>query len=372
MKIKVLSVFGTRPEAIKMCPLIKKLDEDKRIESIVCVTAQHREMLDSVLEIFDVNPKYDLDIMSQGQTIVDISNKVLSGVDDVIKQCNPDIVLVHGDTSTTLNAALAAFYNKKTIGHIEAGLRTNDLYSPFPEEANRKLTAAITNLHFAPTSNNKHNLYKEGITENVYVTGNTVIDALISVVSKGYKFKNKTLNHIEFIDKKVILLTTHRRENWGKPMEEVFASIRELVEENSDVEFVFPMHKNPLIRELAISSFKGMEDRVHLIEPLEYIDFANLMDRCYLIMTDSGGIQEEAPALGKPVIVLRTETERPEALESGTVKLGGIKKERIFNIVNELLNNELMYNSMSQAVNPYGNGKSSDIIVDLIVDYFCK
>lgn len=369
-KIKVLSVFGTRPEAIKMCPLVKALEKDNRIESIVCATAQHREMLDTVLDIFDVKPQYDLNVMSHGQTIVDVSNKVLTGVDKVIKECNPDIVLVHGDTSTTLNGALAAFYNQKPIGHVEAGLRTGDIYSPFPEEANRKLTGAITTLHFSATESNRANLERENIHNNIYITGNTVIDALLSVVDKNHKFDNKNLNNIDFENKKIVLLTAHRRENWGEPMKDIFAAVKELVSKNEDVNVIFPMHKNPLIRELANESFKGVEDKIHLIEPLEYVDFANLMAKCYLIMTDSGGIQEEAPALGKPVIVLRTETERPEAVKAGTVKLAGIKKEDIFNIADELINNEEAYNKMAHAVNPYGDGKACPRIVEHIVEYF--
>lgn len=369
-KIKVLSVFGTRPEAIKMCPLVKVLEKDDRIESIVCATAQHREMLDTVLDIFDVKPQYDLNVMSHGQTIVDVSNKVLTGVDKVIKECNPDIVLVHGDTSTTLNGALAAFYNQKPIGHVEAGLRTGDIYSPFPEEANRKLTGAIATLHFSATESNKANLERENIYKNIYITGNTVIDALLSVVDKNHKFDDKNLNNIDFENNKIVLLTAHRRENWGEPMKDIFAAVRELVTKNQDVNVIFPMHKNPLIRELANESFKGVEDKIHLIEPLEYVDFANLMAKCYLIMTDSGGIQEEAPALGKPVIVLRTETERPEAVEAGTVKLAGIKKEDIFNIADELINDEEAYNKMAHAVNPYGDGKACPRIVEHIVEYF--
>lgn len=369
-KIKVLSVFGTRPEAIKMCPLVKVLEKDDRIESIVCATAQHREMLDTVLDIFDVKPQYDLNVMSHGQTIVDVSNKVLTGVDKVIKECNPDIVLVHGDTSTTLNGALAAFYNQKPIGHVEAGLRTGDIYSPFPEEANRKLTGAIATLHFSATESNKSNLERENINKNIYITGNTVIDALLSVVDKNHKFDDKNLNNIDFENKKIVLLTAHRRENWGNPMKDIFAAVKELVTKNQDVNVIFPMHKNPLIRELANESFKGVEDKIHLIEPLEYVDFANLMAKCYLIMTDSGGIQEEAPALGKPVIVLRTETERPEAVKAGTVKLAGIKKEDIFNIADELINDEESYNKMAHAVNPYGDGKACPRIVEHIVEYF--
>ena len=366
-KIKVMSVFGTRPEAIKMAPLVKALERDERFESIVCVTAQHREMLDSVLEIFDIKPQYDLNIMAHGQTIIDISNKVLKGVDEVIKKCNPNIVLVHGDTSTTLNGALAAFYNKVPIGHVEAGLRSYDLYSPFPEEANRKLTGIITNLHFAPTKTNENNLISEGInSERIFITGNTVIDALISVVNENHIFEDKTLNNIDFNNKKVILLTTHRRENWGEPMENIFKAIIELINENENIEVIFPMHKNPSIRELAHKYFDEYLDKVHLIEPLEYVEFTNLMAKVYLIMTDSGGIQEEAPALGKPVMVLRTETERPEAVEAGTVKLAGIEKETIVKIANELVNNNDEYKKMAQANNPYGDGKSCGRILDIL------
>lgn len=368
-KIKVMSIFGTRPEAIKMCPLVKALEKDERVESIVCATAQHREMLDNVLEIFNVKPQYDLNVMSHGQTIVDVSNKVLIGVDRVIKECKPDIILVHGDTSTTLNGALAAFYNQKPIGHVEAGLRTGDMYSPFPEEANRKLTGAIATLHFAATESNKGNLEKENITNNVFITGNTVIDALLSVVDNNHKFEDETINKVDFENKKVVLLTAHRRENWGEPMKNIFDAVRELIDKNNGVDVIFPMHKNPLIREIAKESFKGVEDRVHLIEPLEYVDFVNLMAKCYLIMTDSGGIQEEAPALGKPVLVLRTETERPEAVEAGTVRLVGIEKVKIFEIADELINNKKEYESMACSINPYGDGKACERIVELIVSY---
>ena len=369
-KIKVMSVFGTRPEAIKMCPLVKELEKNKNIESIVCATAQHREMLDAVLEIFDVKPNYDLNVMAPGQTIVDISNKVLRGVDEAIKDCNPDLVLVHGDTSTTLNGALAAFYNKVPVGHVEAGLISGDNYSPFPEEANRKLTGAITTLHFSPTKSNVENLKREGIVNNVYMTGNTVIDALLSVIDKNHKFTDESLNDIDFKNQKIILVTAHRRENWGEPMKNIFAAIRQVAEENEEVRIIFPMHKNPLVREIARESFKGIEEKVHLIEPLEYVDFANLMAKSYLIMTDSGGIQEEAPALGKPVVVLRTETERPEAVEAGTVVLAGVEKKKIYEVATELVRSEEKYNSMSKAVNPYGVGDSCKKIVEIIHNYF--
>ena len=372
-KVKVLSIFGTRPEGIKMCPLVKALDKDERFESIVCDTAQHREMLDAVLEVFDVNPQYDLDIMAHGQTIIDISNKVLRGVDSVIKECNPDIVLVHGDTSTTLNGALAAFYNKVPVGHVEAGLRTYDIYSPFPEEANRKLTGAITTLHFAPTTTNEKNLLREGVDpKSIFITGNTVIDALLSVIDKDLKFEQEVLNDIDYKNKNVILLTTHRRENWGEPMENIFKAMIKLVREDESIEVIFPMHKNPSIRELAHRYFDEYKGRVHLIEPLEYVEFANLMERVKLIMTDSGGIQEEAPTLGKPVMVLRTETERPEAVEAGTIKLSGIETENIYNEAKELLTNKESYDKMAKATNPYGDGKACERILDYIYRYFNK
>ena len=369
-KIKVLSVFGTRPEGIKMCPLVKEFESRDNFESIVCVTGQHKEMLDSVLDIFDVKADYNLNIMKHGQGIVDISNKVLDGVDKVIKETNPDIVLVHGDTSTTLNGALAGFYNRVPVGHVEAGLRSHNINSPFPEEANRKLTGCIASFHFAPTDTNKENLNKEGIVDNVWITGNTVIDALLNVVDENYSFEDECLNKLDFDNKKIVLLTTHRRENWGEPMENIFKATIDIIENNSDVEVVFPMHKNPAIRELAHSYFDKYEGRVHLIEPLEYLDFANIMNKVYLIMTDSGGVQEEAPSLGKPVMVLRTETERPEAVKAGTVVLAGIEQENIFNIANNLINNKDVYAKMSLASNPYGNGDSSKNIADIIARSF--
>lgn len=369
--IKVLSVFGTRPEGIKMCPLVKALERDERFESIVCNTAQHRDMLDTVLEIFDVKPDYDLDIMAHGQTIIDISTKVLRGIDEVIKKCNPDIVLVHGDTSTTLNSALAAFYNKVPVGHVEAGLRTYDMYSPFPEEANRKLTGSIAVMHFSPTETNRANLLKEGVKpENIFVTGNTVIDALLSVIDENLIFEQEILNDIDYKNKDVILLTTHRRENWGEPMENIFKAMVKLIEDNEKVQVIFPMHKNPSIRELAHSYFDKYNGRVHLIEPLEYVEFANLMSRVKLIMTDSGGIQEEAPTLGKPVMVLRTETERPEAVEAGTIKLAGIETENIYNEAKKLLTDKEAYEKMAHATNPYGDGNACAKILDEIDMYF--
>jgi UDP-N-acetylglucosamine 2-epimerase (non-hydrolysing) len=367
--IKVMTVFGTRPEAIKMAPLVKKLQNTDKIESIVCVTAQHREMLDMVLELFNITPDYDLNIMSHGQTLVDITSKALYGLDDIIKKEKPDIVLVHGDTTTTLVGAQAAFYNKVKVGHVEAGLRSGNIYSPFPEEMNRKITGTIANIHFAPTIGNKKNLLKEGISEDkIYITGNTVIDALLQVVKDDYKF-NDILDNIDYENRKVLLLTCHRRENWGQPMENIFNAVKDLINENKDVEVVFPMHLNPRIRELANTIFNDTK-RIHLIEPLDYEPFVNLINKCHLILTDSGGIQEEAPALGKPVVVLRTETERPEAVKAGTVKIGGIVRKEVFETVNLLLNNQEEYNKMANAVNPYGDGKACDRIVESILYYF--
>lgn len=369
--IKVLSIFGTRPEGIKMCPLVKALENDERFDSIVCNTAQHREMLDEVLKIFDIKPKYDLNIMKHGQTLVDVSNKVLSGVTNVIDDCKPDIVLVHGDTSTTFNSGLASFYQKIPVGHVEAGLRTYDIYSPFPEEINRKLTGSIATLHFAPTETNMNNLLKEGInSECIFVTGNTVIDALLSVIDDNLIFKQPMLNDINYKNKDVILLTTHRRENWGEPMENIFKAIVKLVKGNENIEVIFPMHKNPSIRVLAHNYFNEFNGRVHLIEALEYVEFANLMSRVKLIMTDSGGIQEEAPTLGKPVMVLRTETERPEAVQAGTIKLVGIDTDRIYNEAKQLLTDKVVYDKMAHATNPYGDGKACEKILNYIYNYF--
>ena len=366
-KIKVMTIFGTRPEAIKMAPLVKELEKRNEIESIVCVTAQHREMLDQVLEVFNIKPDYDLNIMKQGQTLSQITSRVLMGLEEIMKKERPNIVLVHGDTTTTFAGALAAFYNQVDIGHVEAGLRTWNKYSPFPEEMNRQMVDRMCDMYFAPTEVSKHNLLEENIAEDkIYVTGNTAIDAMKTTVKKEYN--NEIFDWIG--NDRMILLTAHRRENWGEPMKNIFAAVREVAEQNDDVQIIFPMHKNPLIRDLARESFKGIEHKVALIEPLEYVDFANLMNKCYLIMTDSGGIQEEAPALGKPVMVLRTETERPEAIEAGTVKLAGVKMEDIFNIANELVNDKGAYENMAHAANPYGDGKACERIVNHIVEYF--
>jgi len=369
-KIKVMNVFGTRPEAIKMAPVIQKLKEAEEIEAIVTVTAQHREMLDQVLELFQIKPDYDLDIMKEGQSLSDITVRVLKGLEEVMIRERPDMVLVHGDTSTTFVAALAGFYQQLKVGHVEAGLRTYNKYSPFPEEMNRHLTGVLTDVHFAPTSTSRNNLLAENNpVERIFVTGNTVIDALLKTVSDDYRFELPELARIDFIHQKVILLTAHRRENLGEGMENIFQAVRELVQTEEEVEVIFPVHLNPLVREKANNILGGLK-RVHLIEPLDYLPFANLMARSYLILTDSGGLQEEAPSLGKPVLVLRDTTERPEALEAGTVSLVGTDREAIFSTARELLKDEDKYNKMARAVNPYGDGKASERIVNRILYEF--
>ncbi|WP_050354225.1 non-hydrolyzing UDP-N-acetylglucosamine 2-epimerase [Gottschalkia purinilytica] len=366
--MKVLTVFGTRPEAIKMAPVVKRLNENENIEHKLCVTAQHREMLDQVLDVFKISPDYDLNIFKSGQTLSDITTKSLQGLENVIKDFKPDILLVQGDTTTVFAGALAGFYNGVKIGHIEAGLRSGDLYSPYPEEANRKLTGILTSFHFAPTEQSRENLIKEGYDDRkIYITGNTAIDALLEVVTDDYKFENELLNNLDYDGKKIILVTSHRRENIGKPMENIFSAIKEIVEKNSDVEVVFPIHLNPKVREIANNILKG-NDRIHLIDPLDYLPFANLQKRCYFIVTDSGGIQEEAPTLGKPVLVVRKETERPEGIEAGTAKLLGLEKENIFKEIDLLINDKDEYNKMANAVNPYGDGTAAQKIVNIIVE----
>jgi len=371
-RIKVMTVFGTRPEAIKMAPLIKQLESTPGIESKVCVTAQHREMLDMVLELFKIKPDHDLDIMKHGQTISDITNRVLKGLEGVLKSDRPDLILVHGDTTTTFVGALAAFYEKIPVGHVEAGLRSGNKYSPYPEEMNRILTSQLSNLHFAPTVQNYNNLMAGGISaDNIYITGNTVIDALIQVVKDDYVFNDTVLDNIDFLNKKVILVTCHRRENWGKPMEDIFNAIRDIVHTHEDVEVVFPVHLNPQIKSLA-QNILGDVERIHLIEPLDYEPFVNILNKSYLILTDSGGVQEEAPSLGKPILVLRTETERPEAVEAGTVKVVGVDRDKIVNETSLLLTSQDAYNKMAGAINPYGDGKASERIVEAIINNFNK
>ena len=362
-KIKVMMVFGTRPEAIKMAPLALELKKHDDIETIVCVTAQHREMLDQVLEIFDITPDFDLDIMKERQTLVGITCRVLEGLDGILKEQKPDIVLVHGDTSTSFVAALAAFYNQIPVGHVEAGLRTFDKYSPFPEEMNRNLTGRITDIHFSPTDNNKQNLLNEAISaDKIYVTGNTVIDALKTTVRDSYVFEDETLKNVDFENKRVITVTAHRRENLGEPLENICNAIKNIVLANDDVEVVYPVHMNPAVRE-TVNSIMGGIDGIHLIEPLSVNELHNLMARSYMIMTDSGGIQEEAPALAKPVLVLRRETERPEAVAAGTVKIAGTDRETIEKLATELLTSKEEYDKMAHAANPYGDGCASERIV---------
>lgn len=368
-KIKVMTIFGTRPEAIKMAPLVNELKQDDAIETIVCVTAQHRQMLDQVLKIFKIVPDYDLNIMKERQTLPQITSNVLTGIVNVIEDAKPDIVLVHGDTTTTFAGALAAFYSKTRIGHVEAGLRTGDRYSPFPEEMNRKLVGSMADLHFSPTENNKNNLLKENISEDgIYVTGNTVIDALKTTVNSSYVFATPSLKEVDF-NKRIILVTAHRRENLGEPLRNIFNGIRKIAEEYDDVEVVYPVHLNPAVQEPA-KEILGNLKNVHLIEPLDVQELHNLMERSYMVMTDSGGLQEEAPALGKPVLVLRQETERPEAVEAGTVRMAGTDEKKVYELAKLLLDNEEEYEKMNKAANPYGDGKASMRIVKAIKYYF--
>ena len=367
-KIKVMTIFGTRPEAIKMAPLVKELKSRKEIECIVCVTAQHRQMLDQVLEVFDIKPDYDLDIMSKGQTLSDITSKALKGLDSIIKETKPNIVLVHGDTSTTFAGALAAFYNQVDIGHVEAGLRTWNKYSPYPEEMNRQMVGIMADMHFAPTENSKESLLKEGKNQdNVYVTGNTAIDALATTIKEKY-----THPVFEWLgNDKMILLTAHRRENLGEPMRNMFKAIKRIVDEFEGVKVIYPVHLNPKVREVA-DEILGKNEKVKLIEPLEVIDFHNFINRAHIILTDSGGIQEEAPGLGKPVLVLRDTTERPEGIKAGTLKLAGTDEDTIYNLTRELLTDKNVYEAMSHATNPYGDGHASEKIVNEIIKKYSE
>ncbi|MFC7394685.1 non-hydrolyzing UDP-N-acetylglucosamine 2-epimerase [Scopulibacillus cellulosilyticus] len=366
-KLRVMSIFGTRPEAIKMAPVVLELKKYKnQIESLVTVTAQHREMLDQVLNVFQITPDYDLNIMKERQTLGDITTRALTGLDRVMKQVHPDIVLVHGDTTTTFAASLAAFYNQIAVGHVEAGLRTYNKYSPFPEEMNRQLTGVIADLHFAPTKESAQNLLNENkAEERIIVTGNTAIDALRTTVREAYT--HSVLDKIG--NDRMILLTAHRRENLGKPMRNIFRAVRRIIEENDDVQIVYPVHLNPAVRDIAQSEF-GKHPRVHLIEPLGVIDFHNFASRAHLILTDSGGVQEEAPSLGVPVLVLRDTTERPEGIQAGTLKLAGTNEERVYQLTKELLTNQEVYHSMSKASNPYGDGHASKRIVKAILGFF--
>ncbi|MFL0195554.1 non-hydrolyzing UDP-N-acetylglucosamine 2-epimerase [Clostridium sp. WILCCON 0269] len=369
-KLKVITIFGTRPEAIKMAPLVRELKGRQSIENKICVTAQHRQMLDQVLELFNIVPDFDLNIMKSNQTLTGITNRVLQGLEEIFEKENPDLVLVHGDTTTTFAGALAAFYRKIRVGHVEAGLRTYDKYFPFPEEMNRKLTGAIADLHFAPTSGSRDNLLKEGVPVNkIFVTGNTVIDAMKFTVQKDYVFNNNELNSIDYNKKKVIMVTAHRRENWGKGIENICNALKKIVEENKEVEVIYLVHLNPIVKDMAYKIL-GCVPRVHLLDPLDTKEAHNLMDRCYMVMTDSGGLQEEAPHLGKPVLVLRSVTERPEAVKAGTVKLVGTDKDNIVKFARELILDSSKYDVMSKAINPYGDGKASGRIASAILQYF--
>ncbi len=367
-KLKLMTVFGTRPEAIKMCPLVLEMHKyPEYIEPIVAVTAQHREMLDQVLELFHIKPDYDLNIMASGQTLYDITTRALNGLKEVIEDAKPDMVLVHGDTTTTFAGALAAFYAQVPVGHVEAGLRTGNKYSPYPEEMNRKLTGSIADMHFAPTSTSKENLLKENVEpEAIMVTGNTVIDALQTTVKANYEFADAEFNKIFARGNRLILMTTHRRENLGEPMRNVYKALRKVLETHADVEAIFPVHKNPKVREIVQEELDGLE-RVHLIEPMDYEPFANLMGKVDIVLTDSGGIQEEAPALGKPVLVLRDTTERPEAVDAGTVKLVGTGYEDVLREANLLLDDPAHYKKMAEAANPYGDGKACERIIRAIL-----
>lgn len=348
-----------------MAPIIKEIQKRDKIESYTCVTGQHREMLDQVLEIFDIVPDYDLNIFKKGQSLTEVTTKTLLGLEKVLDELKPDILLVQGDTTTVFAAALAAFYKKIKVGHVEAGLRSGNIYSPYPEEANRKLTGIITNFHFAPTIANKNNLLREGYDEDsIYITGNTVIDALKYSVKEKYEFGDEILDNIDY-NKDVILLTSHRRENWGEPMENIFSAVKRVVEERENVEIIFPVHLNPIVREIANKYFSDL-DRVHLIEPLSYLPFSNLMNKVKFVITDSGGVQEEAPSLGKPVLVVRNETERMEGIEAKTAKLIGTEYSDVYNNIISLLDDKKLYDEMAKAINPYGDGKAAKKIVDII------
>ncbi|WP_456273054.1 non-hydrolyzing UDP-N-acetylglucosamine 2-epimerase [Bacillus sp. AK031] len=365
--IKVMTIFGTRPEAIKMAPLVLELKKyPEHFETVVAVTAQHREMLDQVLEIFDVKPDHDLNIMKDRQTLIDVTTRGLQGLDKVMKEVKPDIVLVHGDTTTTFIASLAAFYNQIAVGHVEAGLRTWNKYSPFPEEMNRQLTGIMADLHFSPTEKSAQNLLGENKKEDsIFITGNTAIDALKTTVKDEYS--HEVLDKIG--DDRLVLLTAHRRENLGQPMRNMFRAIKRLVEEHDDIQVVYPVHLNPAVREVT-DEVLGNDPRIHLIEPLDVIDFHNFASRAYLILTDSGGVQEEAPSLGVPVLVLRDTTERPEGIEAGTLKLAGIEEENIYNLAKELITDRAAYDKMSKAANPYGDGFASLRITEAIRYHF--
>lgn len=369
-KIKVMSIFGTRPEATKMAPLIKAMDKCDEIEQIVCVTAQHRQMLDQVLEIFDLKPDYDLDIMTQRQTLTSITTKALTGLEEVMSEAKPDLVLVHGDTTTTFAGALAAFYSGIKLGHVEAGLRTYDKTQPFPEEMNRVLTGHIADLHFAPTPLAKEHLLKENISEDgIFITGNTAVDCLKHTIKENFKFELDELNNIDYKNKRVITMTAHRRENLGEPLENICRAVLRLVNDYEDIEVVYAVHFNPAVREVA-ERILGGNDRIHLVDPLDIVNMHNLMNLSYLVMTDSGGLQEEVPSMGKPVLVLRNVTERPEGVEAGTLKLAGVNEDEIYAEAKELLDNKESYDKMVAAKNPFGDGYAAERIVEAIRYHF--
>ena len=363
--IKVMSVFGTRPEAIKMAPLVLELDSRPEFESIVCVTAQHRQMLDGVLDCFSISPDYDLDIMQSGQTLSDITSRVLNGLGGVLREAKPDLVLVHGDTTTTFASALGAFYEKIPVGHVEAGLRTFDRYSPFPEEMNRCMVARLATYHFAPTAQNAKNLKNENVRENIFVTGNTVIDAMKYTIGDG-TFTTPALQSLDFANRRVIAMTCHRRENYGEPMENIFRAVRRMAEAHPEITVVYPVHLSPYVRDTAKRILGGVEN-ILLIDPLDAMEMHRLMAKSFFIMTDSGGLQEEAPALGKPMLVLRRETERPEAVEAGTVELAGVDEDHIFARAEALLTDDALYERMARAVNPYGDGTACKRIAECIL-----
>lgn len=365
--MRVLSVFGTRPEAIKMAPLVKALENEAAIESKVCVTAQHRQILDQVLKQFDIHPDFDLDLMKSNQTLTSITTGVLEGMEQVLTAWRPDLVLVHGDTTTSMAAAMAAFYQQVAVGHVEAGLRSFDSYSPYPEEMNRQITGRIASLHFAPTEQSEENLAKENIHDNVFVVGNTVIDALKMMVHENYQFKSEELQRLNLNKGRIIVLTAHRRENLGKPLQHICNAAKQIVIAFPDVQIIYPMHPNPQVRNTAKEALQGLP-QVHLIEPIEVEDMHNLLNKAYLVMSDSGGLQEEAPALGKPVIVLRTETERPEVIAAGKAILAGTKEKDIVQAATELLTNKVLYQQMAQATHPYGNGDASKKIVKALLE----
>ena len=369
-KYKIMSVFGTRPEAIKMAPLVKELGKYDDLESICCLTGQHREMLDSVMEIFKLQADFDLNIMEKRQTLSTITTKTLLGMERVMEQCKPDMILVHGDTSTTFAGALAAFYHQVPVGHVEAGLRTYDKYSPFPEEMNRTLVGDIADLHFSPTRANAENLRRESVAGEIFITGNTAIDAMGYTVKADRKFQDELLNRLDFEHHRIIAVTCHRRENYGKPMEDIMSAIAEVVRTHEDVEVVYPVHLSPMVRECA-QKYLGGKERIHLIDPLDVEEMHNLLARCFMVMTDSGGLQEEAPALGKPVLVMRRETERPEAIAAGTAKLAGVTYEGVLAEANRLLDDPAAYQAMAKAVNPYGDGHACRRIAQAIRWHFC-